>query len=745
MELLSISDIIKVIRKSFLRILALSLAAGIAAYFVLNMSQTYTCTLGFKYNDAQTVQEDTGDEATNGEDNAQPAVSRFDPYEIQNPVVIQGALEYLGLGDDDKLSVRGIRQDISISKVVTELDQEVSESAALLGEKYEAAANEYEMRFTYDASLGDEFGTRMFSAIIREYDEYLLDKYYERELIQDFAKSVEESSADYMDIATYMGDSLDSIIEYLGALADQNPDFRSKLTGYSFAELKELYEHVRDIQYAKYYGNVRAGNLAKDPQMVIKSYQTRVKDLTESMTVDQTVADNYKNEITTFYTPYKQAGLYTQANQVQTNVNASNNRDQDVLYDVEDYINTYDNIVLSYTQRASAATDARHTIEYYNTIISAYQNDQVSQLVKDRLEEKNQEIFSDILDCSSRYSTIANQTINELYHNKLNADLQYLILPEVTADKPVSMIAAFVVVLVFGMLLIAALLWELLRSAQKKEQEEKGGTEGKVLLDTSSMDRMHQLVYQQYLQDFEEFFLVYQPMLNNGESSRKHMEVFLRWRNEELGLVSPAKLLECITDLGLFHQLNDWIIQNVCADIARIGREKGRAPVVHVNCPSGQVQNFALNDIIIHHVSENHIPAECVCLELEVADIASALEDITLLEKMGIDICIDRFENTAEEQQILQVLEPKYIKMGLDSLNGDFYAATPEDFAKAESEMERRLERVLNACARSGVKTCICGVETGAQDRLVTRLGFDYKQGFYYGKPEPRDKERAEV
>ena len=44
------------------------------------------------------------------------------------------------------------------------------------------------MTFTYDASLGDEFGTRMFSAIIREYDEFLLDKYYERELVSDFAQ-----------------------------------------------------------------------------------------------------------------------------------------------------------------------------------------------------------------------------------------------------------------------------------------------------------------------------------------------------------------------------------------------------------------------------------------------------------------------------------------------------------------------------------------------------------------------------
>ena len=39
-----------------------------------------------------------------------------------------------------------------------------------LGEKYDVATTEYEMKFTYDASLGDEFGPKMFSSIIKEYD-----------------------------------------------------------------------------------------------------------------------------------------------------------------------------------------------------------------------------------------------------------------------------------------------------------------------------------------------------------------------------------------------------------------------------------------------------------------------------------------------------------------------------------------------------------------------------------------------
>ena len=34
-------------------------------------------------------------------------------------------------------------------------------------------ATEYEMKFSYDASLGDEFGAKLFSNIIKEYDEFL--------------------------------------------------------------------------------------------------------------------------------------------------------------------------------------------------------------------------------------------------------------------------------------------------------------------------------------------------------------------------------------------------------------------------------------------------------------------------------------------------------------------------------------------------------------------------------------------
>lgn len=729
MGLLSITEMICIVRKYFLRIFALSLAVGLIGGYVTTMIQTYTCTLGFKYNHKEAAE----GLAPDGE-------SKLDPYEIQNPVVIQAALGNMGLNNGVG-DVKGIRQNISINKVITELDKEVSESAALLGEKYDIAATEYEMKFTYNAALGDEFGARMFSSIITEYDKFLLSKYYNKKTINDFAKVINNSSADYMIIADTMNSSIEDIINYLDEMAGYYPDYRATTTGYTFSELSLLYQNLRDIEYAKYYGNIRAGNLSKDREMIIKSYQKKVKDLQQELDINYNISENYKSEISTFYNSYKASGLYLQAERVRSNVDSTNNRDQDVLEDsdLENYKNTYDDIILSYAEHAGNATDASRTINYYNRIINAYIEDTVPIETKTRLIEKNKTILAEISALSAQYSDIANRTIDELYASMVNTDLQYLILPEVTTDKPVKFIAAFLTVVAFGLAVIAVFIFEVLKKNINIDSIKLAYGENeneKVVINTEGMDELHQLLYEQYLKDFEEFYLVYQPMVSGENEEILHKEVFIRWRSHQLGMVSPGKIIDVISDFGIFKQLNDWIIKNVCEDLATIKENRGTLPVIHINCPYSQINDFALNDIIIEHIRKNNIPAKNICLELVGKDIAESLEDIMLLEEMGIKICIDRFENSDEEREIIDVVKPGYIKMSLDILNSDMYATSDEDIIETTANMINYFSDIVEKCHKNGIKACICGIEKKSHDNIVSKMGFDFKQGYYYGKPE---------
>lgn len=733
MGLLNIADIIRIVRKYILLIAALSIAAGILGGAATSMIQTYTCTLGFKFNHPEAV-----------EGLAPDGVSKLDPYEIQNPVIIQAALGNMGI-DEEEFDVKGIRQNISISKVITDLDKEVSESAALLGEKYDIAATEYEMTFTYDAGLGDEFGAKMFNNIIREYDKFLYTKYYNKKTIVDFAKVVNGSDADYIVIAETINENIEDSITTLELLSGDYPDFRSVTTGYSFNELSKLYQNLRDIQYAKYYGNIRAGNLAKDPEMVIKGYQAKVKELQESYDVSLQISENYKTEINEFYDSYKKAGLYHQAQQMQNNLDSTNNRDQDVLRDseLESYRNTYDDIVLSYTERASDAANAKHSIIYYNEIIRSFSEDDVKKADKDRLLAKNEVLLEEITALSTEYSRIANEAINELYSSKINSDLQYLILPEVTADKPVKLIAVFLAILTFGFAMIAVIGVELIKSFAEKTgltKELENHSEGKILIDTSNMDELHQMVYNEYINDFSEFYLVYQPMIASNPGDVPHSEVFIRWQSPELGLVSPGKVIECIDDLGIYRHFYDWLIGKVCIDLAEMERNAIPQPVVHMNCSYSHVTDFALNDIFLKHIVENNISAEHLCFELVGKDIAGSLEDILLLEEMGANICIDRFENSNEDQEIISVIKPKFIKMSLDILNMDMYATSDEDLAQISEQMMNYFTEILSKCRQNGIKTCICGIEKKSQDEIAKQVGFHYKQGYFYAKPQRLSK-----
>lgn len=731
MKALNIYDIVDIVRKSFLRILALALVIGIVTFIVASSLQSYTCSLGFKYNH---------EGAADGL--APDGKSKLDPYEIQNPVVIQAALKGIGIVDK-KADINGIRQNISISKVVTELDSEVSESAALLGEKYEAPATEYRMKLTYNADLGDKFGPKIFTSIINEYDEFLLDKYYNRKTVSDFAKIVDNSSADYINIADIMASEIDSIIEYLNSMSEWYPDFRSKNTGYTFGELASIYQNIRNVQHAKFYGNIRAGNLAKDSEMVIKSYQTKCKELGEQQRISWDISEKYKSSIITFYDSYKAAGLYKQAENVQENVDSSNNRDREIIdhYDVEEYINTYDGIVTSYVDNAVNSSKAGHDINYYTNIINSYKNDTVDSAIKERLLKINEQVFEEIRALSAKYSGIANESIQELFDTKVTTDLQYLIAPEVVTDIPVNFITLFAIVLAFGLLLMFNIFVEFAKSfAQTNDGVDISitNTVGGEKADDSSddMDDLHRLVFEQCRKGFNEFYLVYQDMLSCKNDGKAHMETFIRWNNPKLGMVSPGRIIECVSQLNIFDDLNKWIIMNVCKDIKKIHKKTDEYPVIHINCPHSELGGFKINDIIINCLKETNVPASSICLELNGEEISASLEEILLVKKMGISVCIDRFDNSDENDEIISVIEPEYVKMSMDILNYDMYATSKDDIISSAFDMITYLSEVIRKCHDKKIKVCLCGVEDKSQDKIVSMIDLDYKQGYYYGKPQ---------
>lgn len=725
MGVIQIHDIFNIIRKHFVRIVAACLAVGVLAYAITSLTQSYTCTLNFKYNYPAAEQ----GFAPDGE-------SELDPYELENPAVIQAAIASLGLDPEgEQLSVEGIRSDMRISTVIPTLDQEVTESAAVQGQKYEVPIVEYQLTYSYDADLGMDFGPRMFDGIIKSYDDFVISKYYNKEHIPDFMKALEGVKVDYLESADIIESRLSDIISYLNDMSEWYPDFRSVRTGYTFADVSALYQNMVEVHHAKYEGNIRAGNLSKDNELTIKNYTAKVKDLKVDSEINSGIAENYKSEISSFYNSYKEAGLYNQANSVQVSTDSSNNRDQEIFRDYEhdfDLLkNTYDKIVTNYTISASNASSADWEIDHLNAIIDDFSTDNVSESTKDRLLAVNEDILGQMSVLSAVYSSLANEVIDEFFSDRVSTEIQYLISTDISEDRSPLLFTVFAVFVFGALLLIAIIVIELIRRNNAAET-----TETAAPLDMDHLDREHQIAYEQYKKGFDEFYMLYQPMVNCRTNNRTHFEAFIRWENEELGNVSPGMILDYFSDLKLLKALNNWIFTSVCKDIPRFTRAlTGKIPVIHVNCLYSEIEDFGLNEMLMENIKRFNVNPASLCIELDGDGIVSCLEDVMSLKDMGMPICVDHFEAKESENEILQVIEPEYVKMSSDVFASYDLATSEQDMYYASLNTATYFTEIIEKCNKQDIAVCICGIENKMQNEIISRLGFRFKQGYYFGHP----------
>lgn len=703
--------------------------AGIITYLFVSYTQTYTCTLHFEY---------TYEGADKGLAPDGAEGTKLNPYEIMSPVVIKAALKDMGI-DDEGVTVETIRSCMDVSEVITSYDSEVKESAAVLGEKYEVIPTEYILTYEYNARWGTAFGNRLLESVIKSYDDWLEKKYHNKKSAGAVIKAEDTENLDYMDISEIIRSNITSNIDYLDALTEKAPDFRSHRTGYSFSEITNLYWNLNNIQYSKYYANVRQGRLSRDNEMLVKNYAAKVKDLSEQAKTKNAIAENYKNEITQFYEPYKKSGLYNQASRTQNALNSTNENAGALLenYDLSKIINTYDNIITSYIDNGKSASELTRQVEFYNNIINEFSNDTVPYDVKERLIEKNKIYLQDIFEKSENYQKIANDTISEYYEQIVAGELEYLLTTDINATKPVKFITVFVMVLVGGILLIGFVFYELFFAGKDEHlnNKKKGKNKINLLDEPEELDNEHYLAYMQFKKGFNEMFLVYQPMFECKTGKCTHSEAFIRWKSPQLGDVAPGVIIDYFTELGLYSELSKWILETICKDIVlfdAVGLDKH---VIHVNCLDYDLEDQRIAGVIVNILTKYNIEPSRICLEVDGGRLLDLIDDIILLNDLNIKLCIDKFENKENIDAIIEAVVPDYIKISDEIFNPSIYATTNEDTAIAMLNIYSAIDDIVDKCQKNKVKCCVCGIETKQQNHILEKSKVDFKQGYYYGKP----------
>ena len=227
----------------------------------------------------------------------------------------------------------------------------------------------------------------------------------------------------------------------------------------------------------------------------------------------------------------------------------------------------------------------------------------------------------------------------------------------------------------------------------------------------------------------EEFALFYQP-IDGAQDGRVHgLEVLLRWRHPEQGLVSPDDFIPLLEENGLIVPVGEWVIRRACEQ-SMAWQRAGLPPLpLAVNLSARQFVHRGLVQSIRNVVAETGIAPDL--LEFEITETAlmqhggQTLETLGQIYRMGIRLSIDDFGTGYSSLAYLKRFPVRKIKID---------RAFVRDLES--SSEDRAIVAAIMALAGSlGMAVVAEGVENEAQLGLLRRNGCEYAQGYLFAKP----------
>ena len=224
------------------------------------------------------------------------------------------------------------------------------------------------------------------------------------------------------------------------------------------------------------------------------------------------------------------------------------------------------------------------------------------------------------------------------------------------------------------------------------------------------------------------FELAFQPLVDAKSKSTLGYEALLRLKDKNGVPVPPSEFVPLAEETGLIEEIGHWVLFNAMHQISQLDDTS----CVSINLSAEQFKSGKLVASVEAALRASGLPARR--LELEITESVLLSQDtqvefqIDALKEMGISIAMDDFGTGFSSLSTLW-------RYGFDRIKID------KSFIHAIEEAPQRSQQLIDTIillgARMGMSVTAEGVETRAQHELLTALGCDVLQGFYFGKPAP--------
>ncbi len=234
--------------------------------------------------------------------------------------------------------------------------------------------------------------------------------------------------------------------------------------------------------------------------------------------------------------------------------------------------------------------------------------------------------------------------------------------------------------------------------------------------------------------DEDRFRLYVQPIVSlhaDAEGTHRY-EVLVRMLGTGGEVVPPGAFMPAAERYNVASAIDRWVVANTLAWVGDYTRRSDRVPGHYsINLTANSLTDPDFLTFVLQRMEYNKVPPDSICFEITetsaIANLSSALHFMARLKAIGCEFSLDDFGSGVSSFGYLKNLPVDYIK-----IDGAFVKDICSD-----STANVMVASINNIGQEMGLRTIAEFVESEAISNELHRLGVNFAQGFYLGKPVP--------
>lgn len=224
-----------------------------------------------------------------------------------------------------------------------------------------------------------------------------------------------------------------------------------------------------------------------------------------------------------------------------------------------------------------------------------------------------------------------------------------------------------------------------------------------------------------------------QPIVSAAGRSVMRAEALIRWRDPVLGLVSPDRFVPVAeTDAAVIDRLTMWVARTGVAQYRRLAA-LGSPIQVCINVSGRNLRSLDFPDRMASLLDREAVPTGAIGLEVTESvamdDPDATASVLTRLRLKGFPVAIDDFGTGHSSLTALRRMPFSTIKIDKSFVRE--LETSSDSFTIVKSVIQLARDMRLASVAE--------GVENADAARVLTDLGIDSLQGYYFSPPRPFD------